>query len=49
MKFRILPSGYFDLAEARDFYDPQSEGLGSYFLQALFHSCIMETLAQRIT
>jgi len=36
MKFRILPSGYLDLAEARDFYDSQAEGLGSYFLDALF-------------
>ena len=36
MKFRILPSGYLDLAAARDFYDSQSEGLGSYFLEAIF-------------
>jgi len=36
MKFRILPSGYRDLAESRDFYDLQEVGLGSYFLESIF-------------
>lgn len=36
MKFRILSSGYRDLAEARDFYERQSQGLGSYFLESIF-------------
>lgn len=36
MKFSILPSGYRDLANARDFYERQSQGLGSYFLEAIF-------------
>lgn len=36
MKSRILPAGYRDLAEARDFYESQSKGLGSYFLEAIF-------------
>lgn len=38
MRFRILSSGYLDLAEARDFYESQSQsqGLGSYFLESIF-------------
>lgn len=36
MKSRILPAGYRDLAEARNFYECQSKGLGSYFLEAIF-------------
>jgi len=36
MDLRILPSGYRDLAAARDFYDCQSIGLGDYFLESIF-------------
>lgn len=36
MRFRILSSGYLDLAEGRDFYESQSQGLGSYFLESIF-------------
>ena len=36
MRFRVLSSGYLDLAEARDFYESQSQGLGSYFLESVF-------------
>ena len=36
MDFKILPSGFRDLAESRDFYDQRDPGLGSYFLESLF-------------
>ncbi len=36
MKIRILSSAFNDLAQGRDFYELQGEGLGSYFLDSLF-------------
>lgn len=36
MKIRILSSAYNDLADGRDFYERQGEGLGGYFLDSLF-------------
>jgi plasmid stabilization system protein ParE len=36
MKVQILPSATADLENGRDFYDKQGEGLGQYFLDALF-------------
>ena len=36
MKIRILSSAMTDLAEARDFYEQQGEGLGDYFFDSLF-------------
>lgn len=36
MKIRILTSAFNDLAEARDFYERQGEGIGEYFLDSLF-------------
>lgn len=36
MKIRILTSAFNDLAEARDFYERQGEGIGEYFLNSLF-------------
>ena len=36
MKLRLLSSAYHDLADGRDFYDRQGEGLGTYFLDSLF-------------
>ena len=36
MNLRILESGLNDLAEGRDFYEQQGEGLGGYFLDSLF-------------
>jgi plasmid stabilization system protein ParE len=36
MNLRILASARDDLAEARDFYERQGEGLGGYFLNSLF-------------
>ena len=36
MKLRILASARTDLAEGRDFYERQGEGLGKYFLDGLF-------------
>jgi plasmid stabilization system protein ParE len=36
MKIRILSSAYDDLADGRDFYESQGEGLGGYFLNSLF-------------
>lgn len=36
MKGLILPSARDDLADGLDFYERQQEGLGSYFLEALF-------------
>ena len=36
MKIKILSSAMTDLAEARDFYEKQGEGLGDYFFDSLF-------------
>lgn len=36
MKLQILASAFDDLADGRDFYDRQGEGLGGYFLDSLF-------------
>ena len=36
MNLRILESGLNDLADGRDFYEQQGEGLGGYFLDSLF-------------
>lgn len=36
MKIRLLTSAFYDLAEGRDFYERQGEGIGDYFLNSLF-------------
>ena len=36
MKIEILSSAMSDLAEGRQFYEEQSEGLGEYFFDSLF-------------
>lgn len=36
MKIRLLTSAFNDLADGRDFYERQSEGIGEYFLNSLF-------------
>jgi hypothetical protein len=36
MKIEILSSAIADLAEGRQFYEEQSEGLGEYFFDSLF-------------
>jgi plasmid stabilization system protein ParE len=36
MKLRLLSSAFNDLADGRDFYERQGEGLGGYFLNSLF-------------
>ncbi len=36
MKIEILSSAVSDLAEGRQFYEEQSEGLGEYFFDSLF-------------
>lgn len=36
MKIKILPSALADLDRGREFYSQQQEGLGEYFLDALF-------------
>jgi hypothetical protein len=36
MNLRILASAFNDLADGRDFYERQGEGLGGYFLDSLF-------------
>jgi len=36
MNLRILASTFNDLADGRDFYERQGEGLGGYFLDSLF-------------
>ena len=36
MNLRILASARNDLADGRDFYERQGEGLGGYFLDSLF-------------
>ena len=43
MNLRILESAFNDLAEGRDFYERQGEGLGGYFLDSLFSD--MDSLA----
>jgi plasmid stabilization system protein ParE len=43
MNLRILESASNDLAEGRDFYERQGEGLGGYFLDSLFSD--MDSLA----
>ncbi len=36
MKIRLLTSAFNDLADGRDFYERQGEGIGEYFLNSLF-------------
>ena len=36
MSIHILASAFSDLADGRDFYERQGEGLGMYFLDSLF-------------
>ena len=36
MNLRILAAARTDLADGRDFYERQGEGLGGYFLDSLF-------------
>jgi hypothetical protein len=36
MNLRILASARNDLADGRDFYERQGEGVGRYFLDSLF-------------
>lgn len=36
MKVRILTSAFNDLADGREFYDKQGEGLGDYFFDSIF-------------
>ena len=36
MKVRILTSAFNDLADGRDFYEEQGEGLGDYFFDSVF-------------
>ena len=36
MNIRILSSAFNDLADGRDFYERQGEGLGGFFLDSLF-------------
>ena len=36
MKIRLLMSAFNDLADGRDFYQRQGEGIGEYFLNSLF-------------
>ena len=36
MKIRIFSAAFDDLAYGRDFYEQQGEGLGGYFLDAVF-------------
>ena len=36
MKIKLLGSAFRDLADGRDFYERQGEGLGNYFLDSLF-------------
>jgi plasmid stabilization system protein ParE len=36
MKIQILSSAFKDLADGRDFYERQGEGLGRYFLRSVF-------------
>ncbi|GHC12549.1 type II toxin-antitoxin system RelE/ParE family toxin [Cerasicoccus arenae] len=36
MEPRLLPSGFNDLEDGRDFYDAQEANLGTYFLESVF-------------
>jgi hypothetical protein len=36
MKLRILTSAFSDLADGREFYERQGEGLGDYFFDSVF-------------
>lgn len=36
MKIRLLSSAFNDLADGRNFYERQGEGIGGYFLDSLF-------------
>ncbi|MGA9779797.1 MAG: type II toxin-antitoxin system RelE/ParE family toxin [Limisphaerales bacterium] len=36
MKIRLLTSAFNDMADGRDFYERQAQGLGEYFLNSLF-------------
>jgi len=36
MRIRLLTSAFNDLADGRDFYERQGDGLGEYFLDSLF-------------
>jgi len=36
MKIKVLSSAFNDLAQGRDFYEQQGEGLGGYCLDSLF-------------
>lgn len=36
MKIKILPSAIRDLADGREFYEKQAEGIGGYFLDSLY-------------
>jgi plasmid stabilization system protein ParE len=36
MKIRLLKSAFNDLADGRDFYERQGEGVGEYYLNSLF-------------
>ena len=36
MNLHILESAFIDLADGRDFYERQDDGLGEYFLDSLF-------------
>jgi hypothetical protein len=36
MNLRILAAAHNDLADGREFYEQQGEGLGGYFLDSLF-------------
>ncbi len=36
MKIRLLTSAFNDLADGRDFYERQGEGIGEYYLNSLF-------------
>ncbi|HSI11532.1 MAG TPA: hypothetical protein VK961_05785 [Chthoniobacter sp.] len=36
MKIRVLTSAFNDLADGRDFYERQGEGVGDYFMDSVF-------------
>lgn len=35
-EYEILPSGFRDIADGRDFYDEKETGLGDYFMASVF-------------
>lgn len=35
-EYEILPSGFRDIADGRDFYDEKEVGLGDYFMASVF-------------